>query len=47
MSGPQLSLPGDRPSTVIHLMLREEMVAAIREGKFHIYAVKTTDTGKC
>jgi lon-related putative ATP-dependent protease len=30
---------------VKHLMLREEVVQAVREGKFHIYAVRTIDEG--
>ena len=30
---------------VKNLMLRDDVVAAIREGKFHIYAVKTIDEG--
>ncbi|MBM3942022.1 MAG: hypothetical protein FJ316_03680 [SAR202 cluster bacterium] len=28
-----------------HLMLREEVVEAVRDGKFHIYAIKTIDQG--
>ena len=32
-------------SNVQNLMLKEEVVEAIREGKFHIYAVKTIDQG--
>jgi len=32
-------------SNVRHLMLREEIVAAIRDGKFHIYPVETIDQG--
>jgi len=28
-----------------HLMLREDVVEAVREGRFHIYAVKTIDEG--
>ena len=27
------------------LMLRKDVVEAVREGKFHIYAVKTIDQG--
>jgi lon-related putative ATP-dependent protease len=30
---------------VRHLMLRENVVQAVREGKFHIYSVKTIDEG--
>ena len=30
---------------VINLMLEEEVVEAVREGKFHIYAVKTVEEG--
>ena len=30
-----------------NLMLREEVVEAIREGQFHIYAVKTISEGDC
>jgi predicted ATP-dependent protease len=30
---------------VKNLMLREDVVDAIKEGKFHIYAVKTIDEG--
>jgi predicted ATP-dependent protease len=32
-------------SNIQNLMLKEEVVDAIREGKFHIYAVKTVDEG--
>ncbi|MFX0068464.1 MAG: Lon protease family protein [Candidatus Hodarchaeota archaeon] len=32
-------------SNVQNLMLREEVVDAVREGKFHIFAVKTIDEG--
>ncbi len=32
-------------SNVQNLMLKEEVVAAVREGKFHIYSVKTIDQG--
>lgn len=32
-------------SNVQHLMLREDVVAAVRERKFHLYAVKTIDEG--
>lgn len=32
-------------SNVQNLMLKEEVVEAVREGKFHIYAVKTIDEG--
>lgn len=32
-------------SNVKDLMLREEIVEAVREGKFHIYAVETVDQG--
>jgi len=32
-------------SNVKHLMLREEVVDAVREGRFHIYAVSTIDEG--
>jgi len=32
-------------SNIQNLMLKEEVVAAVREGKFHIYAVKTIDQG--
>ncbi|MHB1133325.1 MAG: AAA family ATPase [Chloroflexota bacterium] len=32
-------------SNVKHLMLREDVVQAVREGRFHIYAVKTIDEG--
>jgi predicted ATP-dependent protease len=28
-----------------HLMLREDVVKAVRDGQFHIYAVKTIDEG--
>jgi len=35
-------IPG---SNIKHLMLREEVVDAVREGKFHIYAVSTIDQG--
>jgi len=30
-------------SNVPHLMLRQDIVTACREGKFHVYAVKTVD----
>ena len=30
---------------IINLMLDEEVVEAVREGKFHIYAVKTVEEG--
>ncbi|MBI4278544.1 MAG: ATP-dependent protease, partial [Armatimonadetes bacterium] len=30
---------------VSHLMLREEVVDAVREGRFHIYAVRTVEEG--
>jgi predicted ATP-dependent protease len=30
---------------VVNLMLREDVVSAVREGRFHIYAVKTIDEG--
>lgn len=32
-------------SNVPHLMLKEEVVEAVREGKFHIWAVETIDEG--
>ena len=32
-------------SNVQHLMLKEEVVQAVKEGKFHIYPVKTIDEG--
>jgi predicted ATP-dependent protease len=32
-------------SNVKHLMLRDEVVEAVRQGKFHIYAVTTIDQG--
>jgi lon-related putative ATP-dependent protease len=32
-------------SNVAHLMLRQDVVEAAREGKFHIYAVETVDQG--
>ena len=32
-------------SNVQNLMLKEEVVEAVREGKFHIYPVKTIDQG--
>ncbi|MFX0163414.1 MAG: AAA family ATPase, partial [Candidatus Hodarchaeota archaeon] len=32
-------------SNVQHLMLKEEVVQAVKEGKFHIYPVKTIDQG--
>ncbi len=32
-------------SNVQHLMLDEEVVDAVRQGKFHIYAVRTSDEG--
>jgi lon-related putative ATP-dependent protease len=32
-------------SNVAHLMLREDVVDAVRDGHFHIYAVKTVDQG--
>lgn len=32
-------------ANVKHLMLREEVVDAVREGRFHIYAVSTIDEG--
>jgi hypothetical protein len=30
---------------MINLMLNEEVVAAVAEGKFHVYAVKTVEEG--
>ncbi len=30
---------------VQNLMLRDDVVAALREGNFHIYAIKTIDEG--
>jgi lon-related putative ATP-dependent protease len=30
---------------VVHLMLREDIVEAIREGRFHVYAVENVDQG--
>ncbi len=30
---------------VVNLMLNEEVVASVKEGKFHIYAIKTIDEG--
>lgn len=32
-------------SNIKHLMLQEEVVEAVREGKFHVYAVSTIDQG--
>jgi predicted ATP-dependent protease len=32
-------------SNVQNLMLKEEVVAAVGEGKFHMYSVKTIDEG--
>ncbi|KPJ98290.1 MAG: hypothetical protein AMJ60_08780 [Desulfobacterales bacterium SG8_35] len=32
-------------SNIKHLMLRDEVVEAVRDGKFHIYAVSTIDEG--
>lgn len=32
-------------SNVLHLMLKDEVVQAVREGKFHIYPVATIDEG--
>jgi len=32
-------------SNVKHLMLRDEIVEAVRDGKFHIYTVATIDEG--
>lgn len=32
-------------SNVQHLMLKEEIVDAVKEGKFHVYSVKTIDEG--
>ena len=32
-------------SNVKHLMLKEEVVAAVQEGRFHIWSVKTVDEG--
>jgi lon-related putative ATP-dependent protease len=32
-------------SNIKHLMLRKDVVAAVRDGKFHIYAVETIDQG--
>lgn len=32
-------------SNVQHLMLRQDVVQAVREGQFHVYAVDTTDRG--
>lgn len=32
-------------SNVQHLMLREEIVQAVREGKFHVYPIETIDQG--
>ena len=33
-------------NTGLHnLMLRDDVVAAIREGKFHVYTIKTIDEG--
>jgi lon-related putative ATP-dependent protease len=32
-------------NNIKHLMLREEVVEAVREGRFHIYAVSTIDEG--
>jgi len=32
-------------SNVRHLMLRHDVVGAVREGTFHIYAVETIDQG--
>jgi lon-related putative ATP-dependent protease len=32
-------------SNVVHLMLREEVVEAVRDGKFHVYPVSTIDEG--
>ncbi len=32
-------------ANVQHLMLRQEVVDAVKEGKFHVYAVETIDQG--
>jgi predicted ATP-dependent protease len=32
-------------ANVIHLMLREDVVAAVREGRFHVHPVHTVDEG--
>ena len=32
-------------TNVVNLMLREDVIAAVREGKFHIYAIDTVDDG--
>jgi predicted ATP-dependent protease len=32
-------------SNVEHLMLRDEVIEAVKEGKFHIYPVSTIDEG--
>ena len=32
-------------TNVSNLMLREDVVAAVREGKFHIYAIDNVDDG--
>lgn len=32
-------------TNVVNLMLREDVLAAVREGKFHIYAIDTVDDG--
>lgn len=45
-----MGLTGDQgvlipPQNVINLMLREDIVEAVREGKFHIFAIATVDEG--
>lgn len=45
-----MGLTGDQgvmipESNVKHLMLREDVVKAVRQGKFHVYAVKTVEEG--
>jgi predicted ATP-dependent protease len=32
-------------SNVRNLMLKEEVIAAVRDGRFHVYAVETVDQG--
>ncbi len=32
-------------TNVVNLMLREDVITAVREGKFHIYAIDTVDDG--
>ena len=32
-------------SNLVHLMLREDVVAAVKRGRFHVYAVETIDEG--